>query len=91
MDKIIKLTKTLKSELDEEELVKEFLKVKEAFKNNKELESYRKQIALLKENNDPSYSKVKKEYESHPIFVNYFYLKGELYDLLKEVIDELDI
>ena len=91
MDKIILLSKKLKEELNKEELVKHYLEVKTNFENNKELEAMRSDIASLLSDNSPLYKEEKNRYENHPLVVNYYALKEELYDLLKEIEKELEI
>ena len=91
MDIIILLSKKLKEELNKEELVKQYLEVKNCFENDAELASMRSEIASLQANSPPLYKEMKNKYESHPLVANYYALKDELYDLLKEVEKELKI
>ena len=91
MNKIIEEAKNLKAALLEEPLIQEYLRVKNIFENNKELKLKRDEIALAKSNNSIDYLTLKKEYEDHPLVVNYYTLKGEVYDLLKEIENELGL
>ena len=91
MNKIIEEAINLKAALLEEPLIQEYLRVKYIFENNKELKHKRDEIALTKSNNSADYLTLKKEYENHPLVVNYYTLKGEVYDLLKEIENELGL
>ena len=91
MNKIIEEAKNLKVALLEEPLIQEYLRVKNIFEINKELKLKRDEIALAKSNNSIDYLTLKKEYEDHPLVVNYYTLKGEVYDLLKEIENELGL
>ena len=91
MNKIIEEAKHLKAALLEEPLIQEYLRVKNIFENSKELKLKRDEIALAKSNNSSDYLTLKKEYENHPLVVNYYTLKGEVYDLLKEIENELGL
>lgn len=91
MNKIIEAAITLKENLLNEPLIKEYLRVKTFFENNEELKLKREEIALAKANESPAYYSLKKEYENHPLVVNYYSLKGEVYELLKEIENELGL
>lgn len=91
MDKIISLSKELKELIDNEEVSKEYMKVKSLLENNEELEALRKEIVKYKNVDKAKYDSLKERYDNHPIIINYNFLKEELLDLLKEVKDELEI
>ena len=91
MNKIIEEAINLKAALLGEPLIQEYLRVKNIFENNKELKLKRDDIALAKSNNSADYLTLKKEYENHPLVVNYYTLKEEVYYLLKEIENELGL
>ena len=76
----------LKTQLYEEEVVKEYLRLKKIFYENEELSLMRKEIATLY-----GLKKYEEEYENIPLVKNFYTLKEELYDLFKEIINLLDI
>lgn len=82
----------LKTQLYEEEVVKEYLRLKKIFYENKELSFMRKEIATLYSlKKYEEHKKLKEEYENIPLVKNFYTLKEELYDLFKEIINLLDI
>lgn len=83
---------TLKTQLYEEEVVKEYLRLKKIFYENEELSLMRKEIATLYSlKKYEEHKKLKEEYENIPLVKNFYTLKEELYDLFKEIINLLDI
>ena len=88
MDKVLLKAKELSDELKKEPLVVEYLRVKEIFENDQELEKMRKEIAKLSSNkNDPDYKRLKNEYENHPLVSNYYELKSQVVELLNQIKD----
>ena len=86
MDKVIIKAQELKEELYNEPLIMEYLRVKEIFENNEELEKMRRNIARLSINkNSEEYINKKKEYDHHPLVSNYYQLKEDVMDLLSEI------
>ena len=82
----------LKTQLYEEEVVKEYLRLKKIFYENEELSLMRKEIATLYGlKKYEEHKKLKEEYENIPLVKNFYTLKEELYDLFKEIINLLDI
>lgn len=82
----------LKTQLYEEEVVKEYLRLKKIFYENEELSLMRKEIATLYSlKKYEEHKKIKEEYENIPLVKNFYTLKEELYDLFKEIINLLDI
>ncbi|MBR2507889.1 MAG: YlbF family regulator [Bacilli bacterium] len=82
----------LKTQLYEEEVVKEYLRLKKIFYENEELSLMRKEIATLYSlKKYEEHKKLKEEYENIPLVKNFYTLKEELYDLFKEIINLLDI
>ena len=82
----------LKTQLYEEEVVKEYLRLKKIFYENEELSLMRKEIATLYSlKKFEEHKKLKEEYENIPLVKNFYTLKEELYDLFKEIINLLDI
>lgn len=82
----------LKTQLYEEEVVKEYLRLKKIFYENEELSLMRKEIATLYNlKKYEEHKKLKEEYENIPLVKNFYTLKEELYDLFKEIINLLDI
>lgn len=82
----------LKTQLYEEEVVKEYLRLKKIFYESEELSLMRKEIATLYSlKKYEEHKKLKEEYENIPLAKNFYTLKEELYDLFKEIINLLDI
>ena len=86
MDKIIELTKELKGLIEDTELVKEFRRVEHLYKNNSELLSLSSQIEEADKSNDNVLKQsLVKEFNSHPLVINYMNLKQDVFDYLKEI------
>lgn len=86
MDKILELTKELKSLIEETELVKEFRRIEHLYKTNEELLKLSSDIARAEKNKDEELKqKLTKEFNSHPLVVNYMNLKQDVFDYLKEI------
>ena len=81
---------SLKEEIDKQEEIKEYLRLKEIVSNDKELKKMRKDIARL--TNDKKFEErnnLLKIYNSHPIIVNYNIAREEVISLLNEIKEEL--
>ena len=86
MDKVLQKAKELNEELRKEPLIIEFFRIKKLFEEDQELEKIRKDIARLSKNkSDPKYLEFKTAYESHPLVSNYYELRDEVVELLKEI------
>ena len=86
MNDVEKALETFKEQLDNHPLIQEFLKLKEAMKNDAELKSMRQEISRLKnENKNEEHKALLEIYNSHPIVSNYEETKSEVASLLKEI------
>lgn len=86
MDEVIKKAEELADYLKNRDDLQEFLKLKQEFENNAELAQLRKDIALAKkENRLNEHAKLKQMYDNHPLVVNYYSLKDDIYSLLGEI------
>ncbi len=88
----------LKNELDNDERVKEYFRLKEAIINDKALTKLDEDVRLaqkemVKAINDGElhkqkkeyYETLKKQYENHPLIVSYNNIKDEVYNLLSQI------
>jgi cell fate (sporulation/competence/biofilm development) regulator YlbF (YheA/YmcA/DUF963 family) len=92
MNKIIDSAKELREELLKDELIKEYLRVKQIFENDEEIKDIRFKLVLFKnENKLDEYQKMKEIYDSHPIVRNFFILKEEVSELIKDIVEVLDL
>ncbi len=88
MDKVIEKSLELQENLKNTREMQEFLKLKQLFENDAELEQMRKDIALAKaENRLEDHKALKEKYENHPLVVNYYQAKEEAFALLAQVGD----
>lgn len=86
MNEILELSKELKEELDNLPLFKEYKRVEALYLSNNDIIELKKQIVRAKnENRLDDHEKLLKEYNSHPLVENYFSLKEEVMEYLKEV------
>ena len=91
MDKTIEIAEKLNKEILQLSEVKEYLKLKELYHNDKELKEMRTNIARLKsENKEEEWDNLLKIYNSHPLVNNYFAAKEEVEKLLREIQLELE-
>ena len=82
----------LREALLNEEVVKEYLRLKTLFENNIELKEKRDKIASLYANKQfEEHKKLKEEYENIPLVKNVYLLKEEVMNLLKEIKEILDV
>jgi len=89
MDKILEKAKELKKEINDIPEVKEYLRLKELVENNEELNEIRLKMKNLSRKSQ-EYLELEKAYLSHPLMVNYLYVKEEMIKVLgniKEIID----
>lgn len=93
MNNLIKTsTLELREALLNEEVVKEYLRLKTLFENNIELKEKRDKIASLYANKQfDEHKKLKEEYENIPLVKNVYLLKEEVMNLLKEIKEILDV
>lgn len=89
MDKILELSEELKASLYEKEEFKEYFRLKELYENNQEIKSL---LILMKETPKSSkeFEKISKEYNSHPLVINYMNALEEVKAILKIVGDILN-
>lgn len=91
MNKIKKACLSLKEELYNDPLVKQYFYLKNLFENDEDIARLRKEISKAKKNkNDVLYNKLMDEYNSNPLVKNYYNVENELYSLLKQIKDSLD-
>lgn len=90
MNKILKKAYYLKDEINKEELVKQYLYLKQLIENDKQLMDLRKKIAFYKSKNDKdNYEKYFSIYNLHPLINNFYLLKDELKDFLYEIKEQI--
>ena len=89
-DEIDIILNKLKEELDNSQIIKEYLSLKEALENDEELKVMRGEIArLTNENKTEEKESLLAVYNSHPIVVNYEQAREEVISLLKQIQDIL--
>ncbi|MCR4880195.1 MAG: YlbF family regulator [Bacilli bacterium] len=89
MDEILKKAEELKEALYETKEFQEFLRVKALYDTDEELIEYR--LKLKKHNcHDKDYQALLKEYNSHPLVVNYLHAKKEVEGIIGVVKDILE-
>ena len=92
MNKILESASVLREELLRDERIKEYLNLKKLFEENDELVRIRKQlINLQKDNKIEEYTSLKTKYDSNPLVKNYYSSKEEVNDLIRDIIEVLDI
>lgn len=90
MNEIIKKSEELKTSLLELEEVKEYLRLKQLYLSNEEIRS----LEILLERTpkeDKQYKLIKKEYDNHPLVINYLKAKEEVDKILfmiKEILEK---
>lgn len=98
MDKIDTLLQEIKEDLHNEDIVKEYFRLKNIIEHDKEILDLQKQVSFHQKrmcenkNNDEIYVQEKALYEKyddllkkHPIVINYSEAKEEITSLLKEI------
>ena len=92
MNKILESASLLREELLKDERIKEYLDLKKIFEENDELVRICKQlINLQKDNKIEEYTSLKTKYDSNPLVKNYYASKEEVNDLIRDIIEVLDI
>lgn len=80
----------LKNELDNSQIIKEYLSLKEVLENDEELKKMREDIArLTSENKLEEREALIQIYNSHPIVANYEQAREEVVHLLEQIKDIL--
>ena len=84
MNDIEKLSYELKASIEATSEYKEFMRLKKLYDSNEEIRSFK--VLLSKyEKDSPQYNEVLKEYNAHPLVVNYIKAQEDLKALLLEV------
>ncbi len=84
MNEIEKLSYELKASIEATSEYKEFMRLKKLYDSNEEIRSYK--VLLSKYEKDSSqYNEVLKEYNTHPLVVNYIKAQEDLKALLLQV------
>lgn len=92
MNKVIETAKELREELLKDERFKEYLRLKKLFEENEQLVQMRQELLLLqKEGKKEEYSLLKSRYDNNPLVKNYYFSKEEVSDLIKDIVEILDI
>lgn len=89
MDKIIEKANELKSSLNETKELKEYLRVKSLYESNEEIKSLRIQMSEARDDKE-LLDKLTKEYNSHPLVVNYQHALSEVESILRVVKDIIE-
>lgn len=89
MDKIIEKANELKVSLNETKEFKEYLRVKSLYETNEEIKSLRIQMSKARGNQE-LLDKLTKEYNSHPLVVNYQHALSEVESILRVVKDIIE-
>ena len=89
MDKIIEKANELKTSLNETKEFKEYLRVKSLYETNEEIKSLRIQMSKARDNQE-LLDKLTKEYNSHPLVVNYQHALSEVESILRVVKDIIE-
>lgn len=89
MDKLIEKALELKSSLNETKEFKEYLRVKALYDTSEEIKSLKAQMRVYKDN-PTTLEKINKEYNSHPLVVNYLETKKEVESILRVIKDILE-
>ena len=86
MNETLELAKELKEEIHKDPLIVEYLRVKKLYESNNEINKLKKDIALAKAHHkDELHKDLLAKYNSHPLVVNYNYLKEEVSNYLSEI------
>lgn len=92
MNKVIETVKELREELLKDERFKEYLRLKKLFEENEQLVQMRQELLLLqKEGKKEEYLLLKSQYDNNPLVKNYYFSKEEVSDLIKDIVEILDI
>lgn len=86
MSDVLDISKELKAELDNLPLFKEYKRVEALYLSNSDINNLKKEIVRAKnENRLDDHKKLLEKYNSNPLVENYFSLKEEVIEYLKEV------
>lgn len=89
---ILNKASLLREEIEKEEIVKEYLRVKKIFEDNEELKKIREEIAkLYAQNKIKEHKALKEQYENIPLVQNYYSLKEEVISLFNQIKEILDV
>ena len=86
----------IKEDLLSEQIVQEYIRLKELIEKSDELSSLRKHISYLQnchpsDENRKEYYKLLKQYNNNPLVIQFRSVSDEVYDLLEEIKKELEI
>ncbi|MEG0034229.1 MAG: YlbF family regulator [Bacilli bacterium] len=103
-EELFKEIDDIKEHLYNEPLIKEYFRLANTIKNNKELNDLAKEIEFSKKNLVPSssskedyekelatYNYLKEKYNSNPLIVNFSMIKEQVKDLISEIKDIIQI
>lgn len=103
MTKVEQALKSLKEEIFENPLVKEYFRVREVVAKDETLNQLKKRISDAQVNlslsmaeqekhqtNKVIYEQLLNDYDTHPLIVNFTQLQAEVHTLLKEIVDLLE-
>ena len=91
MDKIIKTAKEIRQEIDNEEVIKEYYRLKELYEKDEELKRLRSEISRLASlHKEEEKNALLELYNNHPLVNNYNQAKEEAMNLLREVKNIID-
>ncbi|MEG0977840.1 MAG: YlbF family regulator [Bacilli bacterium] len=103
-EELFKEIDDIKENLYNEPLIKEYFRLANAIKKNKELIELTKEIEFSKKNLVPSssseedykkelatYNSLKEKYNSNPLIVNFLIIKEQVKDLISEIKDIIQI
>lgn len=89
---ILNKASLLREQIEKEEIVKEYLRVKKIFEDNEELKKIREEIArLYSQNKIKEHKALKEQYENIPLVQNYYSLKEEVISLFNQIKEILDV
>ncbi len=86
----------IKEDLLSEQIVQEYIRLKELIEKSDELSGLRKHISYLQnchpsDENREEYYKLLKQYNNNPLVIQFRSVSDEVYDLLEEIKKELEI
>ena len=86
----------VKEDLFNEEIVQEYIRLKEVIEKSEELSNLQKRISFLQKCNPTNdekeeYYKLLKQYNENPLIIQFKNISDEVYDLLEEIKKELEI
>jgi len=91
MDRIIDLSQELKDELDKLPLFQEYKILKKELDESSEIKTLKKEIVRAKnENRIDDHKALLKEYDNHPLVVNFNTIEEEVKNYLKQISEILN-